>query len=96
MRQVGCVALDQQAIKKYFEYKCSNRLSDILSYARKVGKRLGWIGESSLNSLMRHWSSYKFMEISQKAKKNNASEKGGSLLTGGSISTLEHRRPLVT
>lgn len=59
-------------------------------YARIVGERLYWVGEHIWNSLPAHWSSPDYRNKSTTAQRNRASEKGGVLQTGGSITIHEH------
>ncbi len=74
--------------------KASHRLSDMLRDARLNGQPT-WIGDELWQQLQAHWNSPEFKEISEKAKKNRASEKGGSLHTGGSVSQAQHAARLV-
>nr|XP_027185925.1 uncharacterized protein LOC113783946 [Cicer arietinum] len=66
------------------------RLSDMLMQARKKRKCPTWMGETVWNDLEKIWMDSSFKEISNRAKKNRASSKGGAVCTGGSISIAEH------
>jgi predicted outer membrane repeat protein len=74
-------------------------MSDILRQVRKKFKKKGivpqWICPNLFKELQAYWESPEFVEISNKAKKNRASEKGGCIYAGGSISVAEHGVRLV-
>lgn len=77
-------------IKNIFNTKGSMRLSDMLMQARKKRKCPTWMGETVWNDLEKIWMDPSFKKISNRAKKNRASSKGGAVHTGGSISIAEH------
>lgn len=77
-------------IKNIFNTKGSMRLSDMLMQARKKRKCPTWMGETVWNDLEKIWMDPSYKEISNRAKKNRASSKGGAVHTGGSISIAEH------
>ena len=54
-----------------------------------------WIRVEVFQELIAHWNSEKFKEISEKAKKNRASEAGGCNYASGSISVAEVARRMV-
>jgi len=58
--------------------------------ARIVGERPYWIGEHIWNRLLEHWNSPSYRNKCITAQRNRASEKGGTLHRGGSITTHEH------
>ncbi|XP_073222386.1 uncharacterized protein [Cicer arietinum] len=77
-------------IKNIFNTKGSMRLSDMLMQARKKRKCPTWMGETVWNDLEKIWMDSSFKKISNRAKKNRVSSKGGAVHTGGSISIAEH------
>nr|XP_027187849.1 uncharacterized protein LOC113785477 [Cicer arietinum] len=77
-------------INNIFNTKGSMRLSDMLMQARKKRKCSTWMGETVWNDLEKIWMDPSFKKISNQAKKNRASSKGGAVHTGGSISITEH------
>ncbi|XP_014511521.1 uncharacterized protein LOC106770212 [Vigna radiata var. radiata] len=58
--------------------------------ARNAGERPYWMSENIWNALLAHWNSVEFRNKCATAKRNRASEKGGALHTGGSITVHEH------
>lgn len=62
---------------------------------RKKDKRPKWMFEEVYVPLKEYWDSPAFKALSQQGKKNRASEKGGCLHTGGSVSTVETARRMV-
>ncbi|KOM54904.1 hypothetical protein LR48_Vigan10g079600 [Vigna angularis] len=77
-------------IQRNFHMKASHRLSEMFRDARNAGERPYWLGEQIWNSLLAHWNSVEFRNKCAKAQRNKASEKGGTLHTGGSITIHEH------
>ncbi|XP_073223422.1 uncharacterized protein [Cicer arietinum] len=77
-------------IKNIFNTKGSMCLSDMLMQARKKRKCPTWMGESVWNDFEKVWMDPSYKEISNRAKKNRVSSKGGAVHTGGSISIAEH------
>ncbi|XP_012568411.1 uncharacterized protein [Cicer arietinum] len=77
-------------IKNIFNTKGSMRLSDMLMQARKKCKCPNWMGETIWNDLEKIWMDPSYKEISNRAKKNCVSSKGGHVHIGGSISIAEH------
>lgn len=90
---------DEIAIKENFNSKCGARFSDTMRNVRlkweKKQQRPRWISQDIFEQLIAHWNSEKFKEISEKAKKNRASEVGGCNYAGGSISVAEVARRMV-
>ncbi|KOM51805.1 hypothetical protein LR48_Vigan09g046400 [Vigna angularis] len=58
--------------------------------ACNAGERPYWLDEQIWNSLLAHWNTVEFRNKCAKAQRNRASEKGGTLHTGGSITIHEH------
>ncbi|KOM26151.1 hypothetical protein LR48_Vigan233s001800 [Vigna angularis] len=77
-------------IQRNFHMKASHRLSEMFKDARNAGERPYWLGEQIWNSLLAHWNTVEFRNKCAKAQRNRASEKGGTLHTGGSITIHEH------
>ncbi|XP_017408089.2 uncharacterized protein LOC108320991 isoform X2 [Vigna angularis] len=77
-------------IKKNFHSKASHRLSEMFRDARITGERPYWVEEHIWNSLLAHWNLPDYRNKCAIAQRNRASEKGGVLYTGGSITTHEH------
>ncbi|TKY46553.1 transposase, Ptta/En/Spm, plant [Spatholobus suberectus] len=73
-------------IKTNFHSKAFYRLFEMFMEARRDSKRPEWIEERVWNSLLAHWNAPSYRSKCAQAQKNRASEKGGSLHTGGSIS----------
>ncbi|RHN59169.1 putative transposase, Ptta/En/Spm, plant [Medicago truncatula] len=87
-------AVYQDIMRRNFHIRASARFSDLLRRARirfeETGKRPHWIGSPIFADLVKYWASDEFKKISQKAKTNRASEKGGCIHTGGCLSNGEH------
>ncbi|KOM27968.1 hypothetical protein LR48_Vigan475s001000 [Vigna angularis] len=77
-------------IHKNFHMKAFHRLSEMFRDARNAGDRPYWLGEQIWNSLLAHWNTVEFRNKCAKVQRNRASEKGGTLHTGGSITIHEH------
>ena len=58
--------------------------------ARKNGKKPIWMFDDVWTSLLSQWNSPDFRSKCIQNQKNRTSDTGGSLHTGGSISTHEH------
>ena len=73
-------------------------LKNLLQKARTKQVRPRWLRETVWDRLCEHWSSETFKKKSSQAKLNRSSDCGGfggSLHTGGSITTSQHRANLV-
>ncbi|CAK8563271.1 unnamed protein product [Lathyrus sativus] len=81
---------DEFELKSIFKSKGSKRLSEILMDARKKQERPSWMGEGAWKGLKIKWETPEYKVKAARNKKNRASAKGGSVHTGGSISTNEH------
>ncbi|MCD9640930.1 hypothetical protein HAX54_026687 [Datura stramonium] len=77
-----------------FFRKCAERLTDFLRTAREHGERPSWITEDIWPKINKYWASSEFHKKCTLAKAGRASDKGGSVHTGGSISMETHRRRL--
>ncbi|KOM42731.1 hypothetical protein LR48_Vigan05g033500 [Vigna angularis] len=80
----------ESQIHRNFHMKASHRLSEMFRDARNAGQRPNWLGEHIWISLLAHWNTVKFRNKCVKAQRNRASERGGTLHTGGSITIHEH------
>ncbi|XP_052733336.1 uncharacterized protein LOC128196458 [Vigna angularis] len=80
----------ESQIHRNFHMKASHRLSEMFRDARNAGQRPNWLGEHIWNSLLAHWNTVEFRNKCAKAQRNRASERGGTLHTGGSITIHEH------
>ncbi|WVY91601.1 hypothetical protein V8G54_037115 [Vigna mungo] len=89
-QKVQWAAEHEAQIQKNFNMKASHRLSEMFRDARIAGQRPYWVGEHIWNSLLAHWNKPQYRIKCATAQKNRASEKGGALHTGGSITTHEH------
>ncbi|GAU51778.1 hypothetical protein TSUD_415640 [Trifolium subterraneum] len=88
--QVAWRTEDEFELKNIFKGKGSKRLSEMLTEVRNKRKRPSWIGENAWKGLQKTWNSAAYKLKSARAKQNRDSAKGGSVHTGGSISTKEH------
>ncbi|KOM47728.1 hypothetical protein LR48_Vigan07g143200 [Vigna angularis] len=77
-------------IHRNFHMKASHRLSEMFRNALNAGQRPYWLGEQIWNSLLAHWNTVEFRNKCAKAPRNRASERGGTLHTGASITIHEH------
>ncbi|XP_027905780.1 uncharacterized protein LOC114165332 [Vigna unguiculata] len=87
--------LDQEKEFFFQRFKASHRLSEIFMEARKTGKKTHWMFDRVWNSLLAKWNQPEFRSKSARNQKNRASEKGGCLHTGGSITIHEHALRMV-
>ncbi|XP_020205872.1 uncharacterized protein LOC109791032 [Cajanus cajan] len=79
-----------EKIRRIFNTKASHRLSEMFLEARKTGKKPTWMFDRVWHELLAKWNQPEFRSKSARNQKNRASEKGGSLHTGGSITIHEH------
>ncbi|KOM43122.1 hypothetical protein LR48_Vigan05g072600 [Vigna angularis] len=86
----------ESQIQRNFHMKASHRLSKMFRDARNAGQRPNWLGEKIWNSLLAHWNIVEFCNKCAKAQRNRASERGGTLHTGGSITIHEHAIRMAT
>ena len=80
-------------MQKQFEQKGSNRFKGMMNKARaeyaKTSKITVWCPNTIWNQLLAYWARSDFKDVSEKNKKNRASEKGGVLHTSGRVSHSE-------
>ncbi|XP_019258092.1 PREDICTED: uncharacterized protein LOC109236373 [Nicotiana attenuata] len=81
-------------IKYVYEKKAKKLIPSSLYEARDKNKKPGWIREDVWIKFLAIWDSVEFKEKSERAKAARASQKGGSLHTGGSMSFAAHRQRL--
>ncbi|KAH1209365.1 hypothetical protein HKD37_15G042864 [Glycine soja] len=58
--------------------------------AQNENKRPYWIEDRVWNDLLSHWNAPEYRSKCAQAKKNQSSEKGGCMHTGGSINLQDH------
>ena len=81
---------------KLFKSRAAHRLQDMyLEIRQRRDETPKWMTQASVDTLWQHWRSEKFIEKSQKAKANRASQKGGSLHCGGSATIESTRQRMV-
>jgi len=85
-----------QQISHNFEKKIIDRFKNLFYKARQKGEKPGWMLKDMWDRLIVIWASEEFKKRSNAAKAARASNTGGSLHTGGSISMETHRRRMVT
>ncbi|KAH1221130.1 hypothetical protein GmHk_12G034621 [Glycine max] len=81
---------EENEIKKVFNSKASHKLFEMFRDAQNENKRPYWIGDRVWNNMLSHWNAPEYHSKCARAKKNRASEKGGCMHTGGSISLHDH------
>ena len=86
---------DENKVKKVFHSKAFHRLSEMFMEARRDNKKPNSIGERVWSDLLAHWNEPSYRSKRAQAQKNRASEKGGCMHTGGSISMQDHAIRLV-
>lgn len=84
-----------EAIIKSFNHRCSHRLSDVLGDGRRENEKPQFVVPEVWDQLRVKWADEKYKAVCAQAKENRASEAGGSLHTGGSVSAGTHRDRLV-
>ncbi|KAG5057187.1 hypothetical protein JHK86_012183 [Glycine max] len=90
MRKLVWRPEEENEIQKAFNSKTSHILSKMFRDARNENKRPYWIGDRVWNDLLSHWNAPEYRSKCAQAKKNRASEKGGCMHTGRSISLQDH------
>jgi hypothetical protein len=74
---------DHDIIERNFHIRAAARMSDILRQVRKKFKKKGivpqWICPKLFKGLQAYCESSEFVDVSNKAKKNRASKKGGCI-----------------
>ncbi|XP_027936137.1 uncharacterized protein LOC114191155 [Vigna unguiculata] len=89
-RRVQWALEHEIAIRRNFNSRASHRLSEMFRDARMARERPEWIPNDVWTRLLEHWNSPSYQSKYIAAKKNRAFETGGTLHTGGSITTYEH------
>lgn len=79
-----------------FDQKGAKRLSDMLTKARKKGKRPEWIGEDAWTGLEDYWKSSDFLKFSDQNKTNRGSTRGGAVHTTGRKAHIDVALELVS
>ncbi|KAF3627441.1 hypothetical protein FXO37_29863 [Capsicum annuum] len=75
-----------------FKFKEALQIKEHLYEARKNLKNPGWLTDDVCVKFLEKWDTPEYKAGRDQAKTNRASEKGGSLHTGGSMSFATHRR----
>ncbi|KAK7281759.1 hypothetical protein RIF29_10014 [Crotalaria pallida] len=81
-------------IEKLFHKRMSSQLRGILCEARAAGRRPNWLQPDIWNYLCQHWQTDEYKHLQEVGKANRASEKGGSLHTGGRKTALDHAKTM--
>ncbi|KAK7266609.1 hypothetical protein RIF29_19258 [Crotalaria pallida] len=81
-------------IEKLFHKRMSSRLRGILCEARAAERRPNWLQPDIWNYLCQHWQTHEYKHLQEVGKANRASEKGGSLHTGGRKTALDHAKTM--
>ncbi|XP_047250053.1 uncharacterized protein LOC124885847 [Capsicum annuum] len=84
----------ENEIQHIFKLKEALRIKEHLYEARKNLKKTSWMNADVWDQFFVKWDTPEFRVRREWAKVNRASEMGGSLRTGGSMSFTTHRRRL--
>ncbi|KAM3216409.1 hypothetical protein P3L10_025850 [Capsicum annuum] len=85
----------ENKIQRIFKFKVALRIKEHLYLARKSLKKPGWLNADVWVKFLEKWDTPEFVARRERAKENRASQTGGSLHPGGSMSFATHRRRLV-
>ena len=87
---------DENELYRAFKHRASKRLRDLYQLIKTGQDRNHfWLPPESLEYLQNYWNTEKFKDKSIKAKASRASEKGGPLHTGGSVTIQDTKRQMV-
>nr|XP_016487305.1 PREDICTED: uncharacterized protein LOC107807440 [Nicotiana tabacum] len=81
----------QNEINSIFEKKTAKRIKNTMYAARNAGKIPDWLRKDVWDKLLEKWNAAEWKAKSEQEKANRASNKGGSLHTGGSIRFMAHK-----
>ncbi|KAK7281515.1 hypothetical protein RIF29_09583 [Crotalaria pallida] len=81
-------------IRKLFNSSMSSRIRNTFCEARKKNVRPNWLQVDIWECLCAHWQTDEYKRIQEVGKANRASEKGGSLHTGGRKTTIDHAQDM--
>ncbi|KAK7310743.1 hypothetical protein RJT34_08445 [Clitoria ternatea] len=79
-------------IRKVFATKTSKIIKSTLWKVRDKGERPRWIPEDHWDGMVQKWGGVPFQQASAQNRDNRAADAAASVYTGGSISTLEHKK----
>ncbi|KAK7279659.1 hypothetical protein RJT34_24715 [Clitoria ternatea] len=79
-------------IRKVFATKTSKIIKSTLWKVRDKGERPRWIPEDHWDGMVQKWGGVPFQQASARNRANRAADAAASVYTGGSISTLEHKK----
>ncbi|KAK7284920.1 hypothetical protein RJT34_19674 [Clitoria ternatea] len=79
-------------IRKVFATKTSKIIKSTLWKVRDKGERPRWILEDHWDGMVQKWGGVPFQQASARNRANRAADAAASVYTGGSISTLEHKK----
>ncbi|KAM3216411.1 hypothetical protein P3L10_025852 [Capsicum annuum] len=85
----------ENEIQCIFKLKAALRIKEHLYEAQRNLEKPGWLSADVWVQFLEKWDTPKYRAGRERAKANRASQTGGSLHTGGSISFAMHRRRLV-
>ncbi|KAK7273395.1 hypothetical protein RIF29_14449 [Crotalaria pallida] len=72
----------------------SSRIRNTFAEARKKNVRPNWLQVDIWECLCAHWQTDEYKRIQEVGKANRASEKGGSLHTGGRKTIIDHAQDM--
>ncbi|KAM3235539.1 hypothetical protein P3L10_015576 [Capsicum annuum] len=81
-------------IQHIFKFKAAQRIKEHLYEARRNLEKPGWLNANVWVQFLEKWDTPEYRAKRELAKKNRASQMGGSLHTGGSMSFATHRQRL--
>ncbi|KAK7250616.1 hypothetical protein RIF29_33158 [Crotalaria pallida] len=81
-------------IRKLFNSSMSSRIRNTFCEARKKNVRPNWLQVDIWECLCAHWQIDEYKRIQEVGKANRASEKGGSLHTGGRKTIIDHAQDM--
>ncbi|KAK7244595.1 hypothetical protein RIF29_39419 [Crotalaria pallida] len=81
-------------IRKLFNSSMSSRIRNTFAEARKKNVCPNWLQVDIWECLCAHWQTDEYKRIQEVGKANRASEKGGSLHTGGKKTIIDHARDM--
>ena len=83
-------------IRKVFATKTSKIIKSTLWKVRDKGERPRWIPEDHWDGMVQKWGGVPFQQASARNRANRAADAAASVYTGGSISTLKHKKRFVS
>ncbi|KAM3266493.1 hypothetical protein P3L10_003487 [Capsicum annuum] len=74
-----------------FKLKAAQHIKEHLYEARRYLEKPGWLNANVWDQFLKKWDTPEYRARRERAKANRASQMGGSLHTGGSMSFATHR-----